>query len=64
MYCSSPAASHVDYSVTVGGHLDVVRLLVQYGADVDSQDNRKITSLMIAFKRVSFRSIYVAKIYR
>ncbi len=47
------AKPHVSYAVPVGGHLDVVRLLVQYGADVDSQDNRKITSLMIAFKRVN-----------
>lgn len=27
-----------------GGHLDVVQLLVQAGADVDAADNRKITS--------------------
>lgn len=36
-----------------GGHLDVVQLLVQAGADVDAADNRKITPLMSAFRKVS-----------
>ena len=38
----------------VGGHLDVVRLLVEHesGADVDSQDNRKVSCLMAAFRKV------------
>ena len=35
-----------------GGHLDVVQLLVQAGADVDAADNRKITPLMAAFRKV------------
>eukprot|EP00731_Ephydatia_muelleri_P037731 Em0548g3a len=36
-----------------GGHLDVVRLLVEHepGADVDSQDNRKVSCLMAAFRK-------------
>ena len=38
-----------------GGHLDVVRLLVEHepGADVDSQDNRKVSCLMAAFRKVN-----------
>ena len=39
--------------VHVGGHLDVARLLVEHAADVDSQDNRKVSCLMAAFRRVS-----------
>lgn len=35
-----------------GGHLDVVRLMVEYKADVDSQDNRKVSCLMAAFRKV------------
>lgn len=35
-----------------GGHFDVVQLLVQAGADVDAADNRKITPLMSAFRKV------------
>ena len=35
-----------------GGHLDVVQLLVQATADVDAADNRKITPLMAAFRKV------------
>lgn len=35
-----------------GGHLDVVQLLVQASADVDAADNRKITPLMAAFRKV------------
>lgn len=34
-----------------GGHLDVVQLLVSAGADVDSQDNRKVSCLMAAFRK-------------
>lgn len=37
-----------------GGHLDVVQLLVQAGADVDAADNRKITPLMAAFRKVGY----------
>lgn len=36
-----------------GGHFDVVQLLVQAGADVDAADNRKITPLMAAFRKVT-----------
>lgn len=36
-----------------GGHFDVVQLLVQAGADVDAADNRKITPLMAAFRKVN-----------
>lgn len=39
-----------------GGHLDVVQLLVQAGADVDAADNRKITPLMAAFRKVKHGS--------
>lgn len=35
-----------------GGHFDVVQLLEQAGADVDAADNRKITPLMAAFRKV------------
>ena len=35
-----------------GGHLDVVRLLVDQASDVDSQDNRKVSCLMAAFRKV------------
>ena len=35
-----------------GGHLDVTRLLVENKADVDSQDNRKVSCLMAAFRKV------------
>lgn len=39
--------------VFIGGHFDVVKLLVSAGADVDSQDNRKVFCLMAAFRKVS-----------
>lgn len=34
-----------------GGHLDVVQLLVTSAADIDSQDNRKVSCLMAAFRK-------------
>ncbi len=34
-----------------GGHLDVVQLLYSAGADIDSQDNRKVSCLMAAFRK-------------
>lgn len=34
-----------------GGHLDVVQLLVSAGADIDSQDNRKVSCLMASFRK-------------
>lgn len=34
-----------------GGHLDVVQLLVNAKADVDSQDNRRVSCLMAAFRK-------------
>lgn len=34
-----------------GGHLDVVQALVNAGADVDSQDNRRVSCLMAAFRK-------------
>ena len=37
-----------------GGHLDVVKLLVDHGSDLDSQDNRKVSCLMAAFRKVQF----------
>ena len=35
----------------LGGHAEVVHLLVNAGADVDSQDNRKVSCLMAAFRK-------------
>lgn len=35
----------------LGGHLDVVQLLVSNRADIDSQDNRRVSSLMTAFRK-------------
>ena len=40
-------------SPCAGGHLDVVRLLVDHGSDLDSQDNRKVSCLMAAFRKVN-----------
>ena len=37
---------------SVGGHLDVVRLLVEHSADVDSVDNRKVSCLLSSFRKV------------
>lgn len=37
--------------LAVGGHLDVVQLLVAHKADIDSQDNRRVSSLMTAFRK-------------
>ena len=34
-----------------GGHLDVVQLLHSAGADIDSQDNRKVSCLMASFRK-------------
>ena len=34
-----------------GGHLDVVQLLHSASADIDSQDNRKVSCLMAAFRK-------------
>ena len=34
-----------------GGHLDVVQLIVNSKADVDSQDNRRVSCLMAAFRK-------------
>ena len=34
-----------------GGHIDVVQLLYSAGADIDSQDNRKVSCLMAAFRK-------------
>ena len=42
----------VHHFSAIGGHLDVVRLLVEHKADVDSQDNRKVSCLMMAFRKV------------
>ena len=36
---------------TNGGHLDVVQLLVNSGAEIDAQDNRKVSCLMAAFRK-------------
>ncbi|KAJ1351395.1 hypothetical protein KIN20_007390 [Parelaphostrongylus tenuis] len=34
-----------------GGHLETVQTLVKHGADVDMQDNRKMSPLMVAFRK-------------
>lgn len=34
-----------------GGHLETVQTLVKHGADVDLQDNRKMSPLMVAFRK-------------
>lgn len=34
-----------------GGHLGVIELLYKVGANIDSQDNRKVTCLMAAFRK-------------
>ncbi|VDL82309.1 unnamed protein product [Nippostrongylus brasiliensis] len=34
-----------------GGHLETVQTLVKHGADVDVQDNRKMSPLMVAFRK-------------
>lgn len=39
------------YCCVTGGHLDVVQLLVSAGADIDSQDNRKVSCLMASFRK-------------
>lgn len=39
------------YCSVTGGHLDVVQLLVSAGADIDSQDNRKVSCLMASFRK-------------
>ena len=46
-----------------GGHLDVVRLLVDQAADVDSQDNRKVSCLMAAFRKVRIQPTYMYAMY-
>ena len=47
MHAGSPLAG-----MTTGGHLDVVKLLVDHGSDLDSQDNRKVSCLMATFRKV------------
>lgn len=46
---------HIDTCENVkscnGGHLDAVKVLIENGADTDSQDNRKLTPLMVAFRK-------------
>ena len=37
--------------VVAGGHFEVAQHLVQAKADVDSQDNRKVSCLMAAFRK-------------
>ena len=60
--CPSHRGAHIDvrnkkgntplWLAANGGHFDVVQLLVQAGTDVDAADNRKITPLMAAFRKV------------
>lgn len=46
-----------------GGHFDVVQLLVHASADVDAADNRKITPLMAAFRKVQSNPDFSLYIY-
>ena len=39
------------FSRLTGGHFEVAQLLVEAKADVDSQDNRKVSCLMAAFRK-------------
>lgn len=60
--CSLCRGAHIDvrnkkgntplWLAANGGHFDVVQLLVHASADVDAADNRKITPLMAAFRKV------------
>ena len=38
-----------------GGHLEVVQLLNNSMADIESEDNRKVSCLMAAFKRGHYK---------
>lgn len=40
-----------------GGHLEVVQLLYSSTADIDSEDNRKVSCLMAAFKRGHYKVV-------
>ena len=40
------------YAINLGGHLDVVKCLLMARADPDIQDNRKVSCLMAAFRKV------------
>lgn len=40
-----------------GGHLNVVDVLYQSGADIDSQDNRKVSCLMAAFRKGHIKAV-------
>lgn len=52
IYYNNTFSSDGGISSPLGGHLDVSRLLVEHSADVDSQDNRKVSCLMAAFRKV------------
>ena len=41
-----------------GGHLDVVRMLKEYKAEMDSHDNRKVSCLMASFRKVWLTSCW------
>ena len=45
------------YFLTTGGHLEVCQLLERYGADVNSQDNRKVSVLMAAFRKGHVKTV-------
>ena len=38
--------------ISVGGHFEVVRCLLKAKSDPDSQDNRKVSCLTAAFRKV------------
>ena len=40
----------------------MARILVEHNADVDSQDNRKVSCLMAAFRKVSIMYMYIMNI--
>ena len=60
-FCVVLLTSVTVFSLFIGGHFDVVKLLVEAGADVDSQDNRKVFCLMAAFRKVHMHSSILHK---
>ena len=45
------------WTLHVGGHLEVCQLLARYDADVNSQDNRKVSVLMAAFRKGHVKTV-------
>lgn len=45
------------FELFLGGHQEVCQLLARYGADVNSQDNRKVSVLMAAFRKGHVKTV-------